>query len=86
MRKKSNDARRVAVEDAAKIRASAEIQGAKIERAEAEARVKAEAEIMEKAENTRKEREAKVKAEDEAETETVERARRWAEAKPKEKA
>ena len=48
-RKKSNASRRVTVEAAAKIRASAEIQGAKREKAEAEARAKAEAEFVERA-------------------------------------
>ena len=64
-----------------KIRFSANIQGTKRERAEAEARDKAEAEIKEKAEKTRKAREAKAKNEaDFAETE-----RAWAEVKAKEK-
>ena len=44
-RKKSNSARRVAVEASAKISSSAKIQGAKRERAEAEARSKDKAEI-----------------------------------------
>ena len=59
------------MEAAAKIRASAEIQGSNRERAEAKARVKAESEIWEKAEKTRETREAKAKAE----YETVEGAR-----------
>ena len=42
-RKKSNAARRLAVEAAAKIRASVKIQGAKRERVEAESRDKSEA-------------------------------------------
>ena len=61
------------------IRDSAEIQGSKGERVEAEARAKDEAEIRENSEKTRKEREEKAKAEDE----TVERTRAWAESKAK---
>ena len=51
----------MAVEAAAKIRFSAEIQGANRERVKAEARVKDEADIREKAEKTRKEREAEAR-------------------------
>ena len=70
------------MEAADKIRFSANIQGTKRERAEAEARAKAEAEIWEKAENTRKARVANAMAEDE----TVERARAWTESNAKKKA
>ena len=66
--KKFNAASRVAVEAAAKIEASVNIQGEKIERAEADTRAKVDAKIWEKAEKTRN---AKAKAE----AETVERAR-----------
>ena len=52
-RKNTNVVNRVAVEDADKIRFSADIQGAKRERAVAQEWAKAEADIKEKAEKTR---------------------------------
>ena len=51
------------MELASKIRSSADIQGEKRERAEAEERVKADAEIWEKADKTRKARTAKAMSE-----------------------
>ena len=64
------------MEAASKIRFSAKIQGAKREKAEAEARKQVEADMKENAEKTRKAREANAKEE----AETAERARAWAEA------
>ena len=60
-RKTANTINRTTVEAAAKIRFSANIQGANRERAEAEA------EMKEKAEKTREAREARAKAEAETE-------------------
>ena len=70
------------MEAATKIRFSAKIQGAKREKAEAEARANVEAYMKEKLDRKSKAREEKVKAE----ADTVERARAWDEAKAKEKA
>ena len=50
------------MEFAAKIRFSDEIQGAKIEKADAEAKAKVEAEMKGKVDNTRKSRAEKAKA------------------------
>ena len=63
MRKKYNAARRVAEEAISEIRFRAEVDIAKIERAEADTSAKVEAEMKEKTESTRKAREEKAKAE-----------------------
>ena len=76
VRKNDNAVNKATTEAAARIRFSEKIQGAKIEKAEAESRKKVEAEMKEKAEKTRKSREAKTKAD----TETMERERAWSEA------
>ena len=66
VRKNSHVVNRSVLEASAKIRASANIQGAKRDRAEADARAKAEAEIREKADNARNRVESKARKREKA--------------------